>query len=174
MSELPLIVTLSLNEDAQAWFDALRRQYFPPALLRVGAHVTMFHALPGSEEAPVSQALAACAHRTPVFPVACPGLRFLGRGVAFSLSAPQALDLRRELAGIFAAWLTSQDRAKWQPHVTVQNKVAPDVARQTQSALAMLEPPPIDARGLALWRYCNGPWSFVAAFAFPGGSPPAG
>jgi hypothetical protein len=167
VSELPLIVTLSLNEDAQAWFDALRRQYFPPALLRVGAHVTMFHALPGSEEAPVSQALAACAHRTPVFPVACPGLRFLGRGVAFSLSAPQALDLRRELAGIFAAWLTSQDRAKWQPHVTVQNKVAPDVACQTHARLQE-EPLPsaVTADGVALWRYLGGPWEAVARFGF--------
>jgi hypothetical protein len=60
-----------------------------------------------------------------------------------------------------------QDRQKHAPHVTVQNKVAPAVARALhERLLAEFVPYDVRARGLGLWRYLGGPWDPVAAFPF--------
>ncbi len=166
-SSAPLIVTLTLDAAAQARFDELRRTYFPPERLHVGAHVTMFHALPGEREEAVAEVVAeACADMQP-FEVRVAGVRFLGRGVAYMLAAMEGVALRARLAECFAEWLTAQDRAKRGLHVTVQNKVAPDVARRTEALLAGVALPcPIMATGVALWRYRGGPWEAVAEYTF--------
>lgn len=159
-------MTLELDPVSLAWLDALRSAHFPPERLVVGAHLTMFHALPGAKEAEIMAALAAASATSAPFPLGCAGLRFLGRGAAYDLSAPEAVRLRALLAERFAAWLTKQDRAAWSPHVTVQNKVAPAEARLTLSALAGELPPPITATGFGLWRYLGGPWEAMATLPF--------
>ena len=53
------------------------------------------------------------------------GVRSLGRGVAVSIASPGLAALRGRLARTWAPWLTAQDRAKRDLHVTVQNKVTP-------------------------------------------------
>ncbi len=166
----PLILTLLLDERAQSWFDARRRQYFPADRLQVGAHVTMFHALPGALEPAVVQAVTeACAATAPM-PVGVAGLRFLGRGVAFTLQAPGAVALRARLRAGFAHALTAQDAQNWSPHVTIQNKVSPDEARRTQAALAAQAwPDGVQATGVAVWRYLGGPWEQVRAVPFATG-----
>ncbi len=163
----PLIVTLSLDPASQAWLDRLRSTYFPPERLVVGAHVTMFHALPGGQEAAVAACMAGlCAAAAP-FAVRMTGLRFLGRGVAVALAAPEPAALRSRLAKAFAADLTPQDRAAWSPHATVQNKVTAERARRTYDALSGIGAPgPITATGLALWRYRGGPWEAAADWCF--------
>ena len=45
-SVAPLIVTALLDEQAQEWFDRLRRNHFPPARNHLDAHLTLFHRLP--------------------------------------------------------------------------------------------------------------------------------
>ena len=42
----PLVLTLLLDADTQAWLDSLRRAHFPPERNLVPAHVTLFHACP--------------------------------------------------------------------------------------------------------------------------------
>ncbi len=163
----PLIVTLTLDDAAQDRFDDLRRRYFPPERLHVGAHVTMFHALPGDREASVQQAVANVCATTPPFVVAVAGLRSLGHGVAYELAAAQAVALRKQLLACFDGWLTPQDRGHWRPHVTVQNKVTAEVARHTKALLECVPIPcPITATGVAMWRYRSGPWEAVARYAF--------
>ncbi len=163
----PLIVTLQLDAAAQAYFDALRQAYFPPARLWVGAHVTMFHALPGACEPDVAAAIARACAAQPIFTVSLKGLRFLGRGVAYDLHAPEAHLLRAGLASRFAAQLTRQDSARWSPHITIQNKVDPATARQTMMHLHERSyPDPMTATGMALWRYQGGPWQIIEAFRF--------
>ena len=158
---------MSIDDAAQRRFDELRRRFFPPERLHVGAHVTLFHALPGEREPDIARALAETCATTPAFPVAVAGLRFLGRGVAYRLTAPDALELQAGLRARFDGWLTPQDRGHWWPHVTVQNKVAPDVARRTQALLeAEMPPAGVKANGLALWRYLGGPWEAVARYDF--------
>jgi 2'-5' RNA ligase len=163
----PLIVTLVLDDAAQAWFDRLRRAYFPPERLQVGAHLTMFHALPGDLMSQVRLQLAACAAAVPPFELIVTGVRSLGRGTAFALAAEPAQEIRRRLAACFGAVLTPQDRAPWHPHVTVQNKVTAEAARRCLADLAASRPPaPVTAAGLALWHYRGGPWELADAYGF--------
>jgi 2'-5' RNA ligase len=162
----PLIVTLLLDEEAQGRFDRLRAAHFPAERNHLQAHVTMFHALPGEHLAEVTRELAEVADRTP-FDVAVTGVRFLGRGVAIDLDAPELTALRRGLAGAFDPWLTRQDRQWSRPHVTVQNKVPPEVARALFAEMsASFVPETVTARGLGLWNYLGGPWSPAGEFTF--------
>ncbi len=163
----PLILTLLLDAPAQAWFDGMRGRYFPADRLQVGAHVTMFHALPGAREPEVVRAVEAACRKAAPCDVEVSGLRFLGRGVAFSLRSAGAERVRAELRAAFADGLTRQDAAAWSPHVTVQNKVAAEVARQTQAALAGLAwPVEVRGVGVGVWRYLGGPWGHLRSVAF--------
>ncbi len=123
---------------------------------------TLFHALPGEQEPAVARALADVAESTRPFSLAVLNIRLLGRGVAYGLTAAEAAPLRRRLAACFEGWLTAQDRGGWWLHLTVQNKVAPELARDTQARLrGEPVPSPITATGLALWRYRGGPWEAI-------------
>ncbi len=165
-SSEPLIVTLLLDPDAQERFDRLRAAHFPADRNHLAAHVTLFHALPGEQVDAVSADLSDAARR-PTFDVAVTGLRLLGRGVAYTLDAPELTALRVGLAAAWAPWLTPQDRQRHAPHVTVQNKVEPAVARALRDRLAAeFVPHRVGARGLGLWRYLGGPWAPVAEYAF--------
>ncbi|SDF30844.1 2'-5' RNA ligase superfamily protein [Blastococcus fimeti] len=162
----PLVVTLLLDDAAQDRFDRLRAQHFPPERNHLAAHVTLFHALPGAHLDAVRADLAAAADR-PAFDVAVTGVRFLGRGVAYVLSSPEVAEVRDGLAAAWQPWLTPQDRQKHAPHVTVQNKVAPEVARALHERLsAEFVPETVRARGLGLWRYLGGPWEPVGEHPF--------
>ena len=93
----------------------------------------------------------------------------MGRGVAFRLEAPEVGTLRAELARRWGHTLTPQDRQPWRPHVTVQNKVAPDLARDTLAHLQTgFAPWGARAEGLLLWRYKGGPWEALGRFPFAG------
>jgi 2'-5' RNA ligase len=162
----PLIVTLLLDDAAQQRFDALRAAHFPPERNWLAAHVTLFHALPGEHRAAVGRELAAAAAR-PAFGLTVSGVRSLGRGVALDLVAPELIALRAGLADAFEPWLTRQDRQWSRPHVTVQNKVAPEAARALHAELTEgFRPETVTARGLGLWRYLGGPWAAEAEFPF--------
>lgn len=162
----PLIVTLDLDEESSAWFEARRRRYFPAERNVVPAHVTLFHALPGGREREVAELLIEVADQA-AFPVAVTGLRSLGRGVAYELAAPEAVRLRDRVAERFAADLTRQDAQKLKTHVTVANKLSPDRAREVLEELRT-DFVPFEARAAAvsLYRYVGGPWDAVRSFPF--------
>ena len=162
----PLVLTLALDPAMQARFDDLRRQHFPPERNHLAAHVTVFHALPGDRVADVLADLHDGAPIAPL-PLTVSGVRFLGRGVAYDLECAGAADLRADLVARWRPWLTPQDRQRWRRHVTVQNKVEPEIARALHGRLvAGFAPEPATAPGLALWRYRGGPWEPVAEVAF--------
>jgi 2'-5' RNA ligase len=162
----PLVVTLLLDDEAQERFDRLRAEHFPPERNFLAAHVTLFHALPGERlDAVRSDLVTAVEHEA--FDVAVTGLRFLGRGVAFTLESAELWALRAELAASWQPWLIPQDRQRHAPHVTVQNKVEPAVARALHDQLlAGFVPYRVRARGLGLWRYLGGPWEPLAELPF--------
>ena len=163
-----LIVTAGLGQEDQAWLDRFRRAHYPPDRNRLPAHLTMFHALPPSAEAEVRRRLAELA-KSPAPRATIAGLMDLGGGVAFRVVSDDLDRIRAELADAFQGLLSAQDSQGWRPHVTIQNKVAPKVAR---SLIAELErgfaPRPLRISGLGLHRYLGGPWEDVAAFAFRG------
>ncbi|RVU18127.1 2'-5' RNA ligase family protein [Methylobacterium oryzihabitans] len=168
----PLILTLGMDEAAFASFDRQRRAYFPPKLNHIPAHATLFHHLPGEEEAGIAQTLIALVRTEPPPEIAVTGLRFTGRGVAYVLESGPLAALRGRLAKEFAPWLTPQDRQGFRPHVTVQNKVAPETARALHAELqAGFVPFRFAATGLLLWRYLGGPWEPRGRFAFAGATP---
>ncbi len=160
------VLTLRLDEPTQARFDRLRTVHFPPERNLIAAHLTLFHTLP--EEAWVRTHLLKAAEATPRFPLAVTGLRSLGRGVAYTLTSPELMDLHRRLAQAFAEVLSPQDRQPFQPHIVVQNKATPDAARALLANLrATFTPSPAEAIGLDLWRYRGGPWEYRETFLFP-------
>jgi 2'-5' RNA ligase len=82
--------------------------------------------------------------------------------VAYRLASDEAERLHRELQGRWRPHLTRQDAQPFRPHVTVQNKVAPEVARATLDRLrSTFAPRTVGAAGLELWRYDGGPWTLL-------------
>lgn len=162
----PLIVTAVLAEDAQRDLDDQRRRYFPAARRVVGAHVTLFHALPGDELVAVTDTLRAVVDRpAPALTVAEPFA--LGHGVAYRLRSEELAAVREEVARAFRGVLTAQDARRWRPHLTVQNKVGRDEARATLAALtAEHSPYDTEVTGLALWHYRGGPWESAGDVTF--------
>lgn len=163
----PLIVTLALDDASQQLFDRLREEHFPAHHNVLRSHVTMFHDLPGERVAAVlSDVRRACRDR-PAFDIAVPGLRSLGRGVAFVLESPDASSVRGELALDWEPWLTAQDRQRFRPHVTVANKVTAERARSLHEELSRgFSPFAVHATGVSVWRYLAGPWALVEPVPF--------
>ncbi len=162
----PLVLTALLDDVAQQRFDQLRRTHFPAERNHLDAHLTLFHALPGDRERQLTAAVRAAADRR-VITARVARVRKLGRGVAYTLSAPELSELRAGLARQWTQWLTAQDRGKADLHVTVQNKVDPNTAAQLHARLAVdFVPYEVDVTGLALWRYLGGPWAPIARFPF--------
>jgi 2'-5' RNA ligase len=160
----PLVVTLRLEDAAQQRFEALRAELFPPGRTAVGAHVTMFHALPAHLRDDAEAELSALAATRP-FPVAVTEVFGLGRGVAYRLAAEEARLLHRGLQDRWLPHLTRQDAQPFRPHVTVQNKVQPEVARATLDRLRRtFQPGSTRAVGLELWRYDGGPWTRLGSW----------
>lgn len=163
-----LIVTAELGAQELAWLDRLRRQHYPPERNRLPAHLTLFHALPPSAESEARARLAAAAKGPP--PRAeIAGLMDLGGGVALRIVSDDLDAIRDQFADGFHGLLGAQDARGWRPHVTIQNKVAPKVARALIAALGdEFAPRPLGIAGLALHRYRGGPWETLARYAFRG------
>lgn len=167
----PLIVTAMLDENAAGRFEALRRAHYPPELNRVPAHLTLFHKLPGPMQAEVEDVLAEVAWPLDPLPARAMGLRFTGRGVSVDIDSAALLLLRSRLAREWTGLLTPQDRQRFSPHVTIQNKVPPSRARRTHMGLsAIFEPFAFAIEGLRLFIYRDGPWEEAGSFPF-GGAP---
>src|SRR5947199_9389432 len=151
-----LIVTAELDRQDFAWLDGLRVEHYRAERNRVPAHLTMFHALPPSAEAEVRSRLAEPAkRRAPAARIE--GLIDLGGGVAFRVVSPDLDRIREGLAHDLHGLLGAQDAGGWRPHVTIQNKVAPKVARALITSLENgFAPRPLSISGLGLHRYLGG------------------
>jgi len=171
-TESPLVVTLRMGDAASARFTALRRAHFPPRRNWLDAHITLFHALPCVAIDAVLAGAREAALENPPFLMRSERVLFLGAGVAFTLAGAEGIALRAALAQRWASLLGRQDQAKRNVlHITVQNKVAPAVARALYDELrAGFESEDVPAVGLDIWHYLGGPWRPAASFAFSGES----
>lgn len=164
-----LIVTAMLGKSDLSRLDGLRRQHFPPERNFLTAHLTMFHALPPSleEEAKALLAQIAAGHRQPRASLS--EVMSLGRGVAFRVRSDELEAIRELIAEHFHGALSAQDSQGWRPHVTIQNKVEPKVAKSLKAHLEReFEPRPLEIAGLALHRYMDGPWDPIGRWTFRG------
>lgn len=85
-------------------------------------------------------------------PLVVTGVRNLGRGVAFILESESLARLHAELARAFSGWLTPQDRQPFRPHITIQNKVSTEEARQLYDDLrTRFSRWTVTGVGLTLW-----------------------
>jgi len=163
-----LLITADFAPDDFGWLEGLRRRHYPMERNRVPVHLTLFHALPPSVLDEAKHQLALQANASPPRATIA-GLMDLGGGVAFRIVSDDLDDIRSAIADHFHGSLTAQDAQGWRPHITIQNKVAPRVAR---SLLAELErdfrPRPLAIAGLALHRYLGGPWEPIARYPFRG------
>ncbi len=161
------VLTLSLQEEAQNWFEEQRQAYFPPALNHIPAHLSLFHQLPGDADTAALLRSAAAAQKP--FSLHLDGVRSMGRGVTYTLTSPDLSTLHRALAAQFTAHLTSQDRQPLRPHVVVQNKVEPAEAKRLLAQLqAGFRGREVPATGLLWWEYLGGPWRKLEEFTFSG------
>jgi hypothetical protein len=165
----PIIITAEMGKADQAWANALRARHFPPERNVLDAHITLFHHLPPASLPEIKSRLAALAAecRPPIAQLS--EVMLLGRGVAFRLDSPELLSIRDELAHDFRGLLIPQDQARPRLHITVQNKVAPAVARALYAELcATFQPRSIAISGLAAHHYLGGPWAQIGRWSFRG------
>jgi hypothetical protein len=161
-----LIVTAEIGSADFAWLDGLRRAHYPSERNQVPAHLTMFHALPPSAEAELRGRLGRVTQRQPPKATVA-GPMDLGGGVAFRVVSTELDLIREELAADLEGLLGPQDRGGWRPHVTIQNKVAPKVARALMDSLGRsFGSRPLAISGLGLFRYLGGPWERIAVYPF--------
>ena len=167
----PFILTLKLDAESFACFNALRQQHFPRERNYLDAHLTLFHALPAAAQTTLRGDLDELAARTPPIELHYPGLRFLGHGTAIEVQAPDLMQLRRELRDRWHPLLGAQDKRNIAPHVTIQNKVAPNLAHALFDELSdSWRPFAGRGEGFSLWRYRGGPWEAAGEWTFEGAS----
>ena len=163
----PLILTLKIDKASFEFFDKLRREHFPPERNFLSAHVTLFHHLPGAELESISRNISEVSAEIAPFPLEFTRWRFLGKGSAMTIESPALLSLRAQLAKLWSESLTAQDRQKFQPHITVQNKVMPDEARTLYEQFsANWQIKAGTAEGLSLWHYVAPRWKLEKEFSF--------
>lgn len=168
---VPLIVTALLGDEDFAWLDGLRRAHFPPERNVLRAHLTLFHHLPQSIERELSGHIRT-ETQEPAPRAMISGVMNLGRGVAYRVHSEELDAIRNGIADRFRELLVPQDKAGWRPHVTVQNKVDPKIARALHQQLeAGFAPRPLVVVGLAIWHYLGGPWRLSGAWRFGSGHP---
>ncbi|EWZ81509.1 hypothetical protein FOCG_15786 [Fusarium oxysporum f. sp. radicis-lycopersici 26381] len=167
------ILTLLTDRRHHDEMTALRRQWFPPRLLKVDAHITLFHALPGSKLSKVKADIADVAARTARFPIGVgdQDVYEMGKGVGIRLYAGQkrALSIRSELRDKWEPFLSDQDRReKWRGHYTIMNKQ--DDKEEVQKCLNYLKEGHAESKGtvegLNLWLYDRGWWREDEVFKF--------
>ena len=91
----------------------------------------------------------------------------LDSGVAIRIESLELERIRDDLVSEFHGLLTAQDMGRWTPHVTIQNKAEPRVARKLLQAMrAAFEPRPVGITGLQLIRYREGEWDPLAVWRF--------
>ncbi|KAF2724834.1 hypothetical protein K431DRAFT_281794 [Polychaeton citri CBS 116435] len=173
------VLTLLTDAAHQSRMDNLRRAYFPPSRLKVGAHLTLFHALPHSQlSSTIKPLLTQVATDTAAFPITADQLTLTRnhKTIMVYLSGReggvgQVTSLRERLreGWLGDGFLSDQDRQRsGRPHYTIMNKV-PDleeVARAFEEIRAGWQPDTGNVLGLALWAYNKGFWQLEEEFKF--------
>jgi hypothetical protein len=164
----PLILTLQIDQQSFFFFNQLRVKFFPAERNFLSAHLTLFHHLPPNESG-IEEVLQVVANRQPTLSLPVTDVKSIGKGVAYKIDCPPLVQLHRHMQDKWQPWLIPQDKQKLWPHITVQNKVTPQTAKETLAHLKETFQP-FTAFGVAfdLWQYEGGPWKFVKSYPFKG------
>ena len=165
MQTEPLILTILLEEKAHEYFTGLREQHFPKYCNFLEAHLTLFHRLPSNKKK-ISEVLKEITKK-PEMLLDVSAVKSIGNGVAFEIKSAALMQLHQYLQQQFSPRLTTQDRKKLWPHITIQNKVTAYKASQTLAQVqADFKPFSIRSIGIGSWLYKDGPWEKKADYFF--------
>lgn len=167
------VLTLNTTPSLHKPVTALREKHFPAHLNRTPAHLTMFHALPGSHMPSIVAAIEKECQDLAPFRLTTGSLFRMRRGVGINTGqgAQPARLLHQGLQKRWVDVLSEQDRQAWRPHWTIQNKV--NDAAVVEETMREVEQDFQGAEGVAegcvLWRYeRGGAWRFERMFEFGG------
>lgn len=155
---------------------SLRKQYFPPRLNKLDAHLTLFHALPGTHlQDSILPTLSSVAAATSPFPILAAKPFRLNKGIAIGVpktkGGDRARDIHSTLQESWKDFLSEQDgRGGVKVHYTVMNKVDDEgvVAKAFEEVQGSWRGNEGVAEGLSLFRYEKGYWVHFEDFRFTG------
>lgn len=167
------VLTLLTDAKHHQTLTNTRKRYFPPRLNKLDAHITLFHALPGSKlEENIKPVLREVAQKESPFPILAAKPFRLNKGIAIGVPKSQGGDdARRVHAQLKQAWtgfLSQQDAGGFAAHYTIMNKV--DDQKEVQHAFEEVEGQWSGCKGtvqgLSLFRYDRGHWVHAEDFKF--------
>ncbi|KAI0142740.1 hypothetical protein GGR57DRAFT_376869 [Xylariaceae sp. FL1272] len=168
-SEDLYILSLKTDSKHQERMSQLRRKYFPAKLLKVDAHITLFHALPGSQLDIISSDLTSLCSSTTPFPISAQQPFRMAKGVGLSVSGlARAESIFTELQSKWWDSLSTQDQRKFKGHYTLMNKVndEDEIARCLHELKRDFNNCEGVVTGLSLFRYERGWWRHHSDFEF--------
>lgn len=161
--ETTYILTAEMDPESFAWLDGLRQQHFPPERNLLPAHLAMFHLLSSAQTARLDD------FEVPdgPIPILLSAPILLGSGVAIRIRSPEHERLRTAARHAMSGELSKQDSQGWRPHVTIQNKVPAEIAKQLYRTIENgFEQSAGAVTGLLLWEYLGGPWRMARRMCF--------
>jgi len=171
------VLTFLTDQKHHQTMTELRKRYFPPRLNKLDAHLTMFHALPGSKlEEAVIPTLEQTAGSTEQFHVLAATPFKLRKGIAIGVPKGAGGDTARsvhaQLKRDWQPFLSDQDAGGFAAHYTIMNKV--DDEKEVNRAFDQVEGSfracGGTIEGVTLWRYDRGHWEWFRDFKFQNGS----
>lgn len=168
------ILTLSTDKVHHKALTDVRDKYFPKRLNKLEAHLTLFHALPGSKlEDLIVPALKEFAAEQSKFDLLASKVFKLNKGMAIGIPKEKggdaARDVHAQLQNRWAEFLSPQDaRRGWSAHYTVMNKVDDQkvIDQAFQELSSVWRGNWGEVTGLGLWLYHKGAWKHVKDYDF--------
>lgn len=169
------VLTLQTDKAHHRRMTELRNQYFPPKLNKLAAHLTLFHALPGSKlNSYIIPTIEDVTSKTSPFRVHAIKPFRLKYGIAISVAkengAKQAQNVHHALqqSWLDENFLSDQDRGGMRAHYTILNKVdnQGEIDKAFNQVQSQFKGDFGVAEGLGLYRYDRGKWKFVRKFEF--------
>ena len=155
--EVPLVVTLKIDEHSQLFFNEKRTMFFPAHANYVDAHITLFHKLP-SINLDIEIGMTQFAQHKK-FDLLISDIILFETSVSYAIESPQLLHLHAEMQSKFDPYLILNDRKILKPHITIQNKVTTYKAQKTHVLLLKdFNPFVVKAIGFTSWYYLKGYW----------------
>jgi len=167
------VLTFLTDPEHHDTLTALRKRYFPPRLNKLDAHLTLFHALPGSKlEELIIPVLEHAAEKTSEFRLVASRPFRMKHGIAIAVPKNHGGDLAKDIhAHLQRQWqgvLSDQDAGGFRAHYTIMNKVdnEAEIGHAMEEVEHSFTACPGMVKGLSLWLYDRGGWAWRRDFEF--------
>lgn len=159
------VLTLLTDSPHHGRMTALRKKYFPAELNKLEAHLTLFHALPGSRLSPsIRPLLVSVAAETSPFSIRAVKPFKIRQGVGIAVDregCERAKEVHALLQEEWREFLSEQDaKGEIRVHYTIMNKVDTEevVDRAFQEVTEGWRTDKGYVEGLSLFEYVKGRW----------------